>query len=617
MKKTLLIFPLLLLSFFLFSVSCSGSEPATTAPTCPYNLTDPFAADYILPGASDLGDGTYLFSVWAPNATRVNLAGTINDWDLNATQLEFDSSSGYWWGVHDATNGDMYKFVLDREDWVGDPYAKAFNASDNDNPIIVDLSTYTWGDSAWAAPSKNQLIIYETHIDDMTRTDTSIASGIRGTFAGFIEKIPYLTRLGVNAVELMPIQEWPGEWYSWGYNNCGFFAPENSLSTNGDTSSTVDEFKAVVDALHQAGIAVILDVVYNHSSSDNNYLWLIDSDYYFEGDTDWGNRLDFTQDMVQKFFLDNLKFWMDEYHVDGFRFDSTENIDIDPYLIDIIDDLRAGGYDDKYYIFEEFNGTHNGAIQSYNTAEGESAISSWGTGYKNSVWAAIAAGSDQLGTITYYSHDSGYQYTASPLNYFSSHDEGTLNATHSASIGEVRAAAAHLLTSMGTPMIWMGDEFMRTHYGNYPPTGDGIDEANNNITWSKTNTYSTLIDYYSALISLRKNHTALQGSISDPAGSGNFTWCHNGWGTMTHMGYAYSGYSGDNDFIVLVNYGASDLAFNSVTVPSSGDWYVMISNDVVATNNTDIGTWSLTSGATNFTVDAASALILMSDSVNP
>ncbi len=596
-----------------YNVFSSVSTLVTKLSNAPYNMTNRFDSDYIYPGAFPVSGG-YVFSIFGPRATSANVAGTMNSWNASANPLKFDPNTGLWWAkITGVSINDNYKFSLNNSSLFGDPYGRAFNDGDHENSIIVSTN-YLWSDSGWIKPQKAELIIYELNVKDFSRDDSSILVTHRGLYTGLIEKIAYLTNLGVNAIEIMPIQEWAGSWYSWGYNNSGYFAPENSLSTNKNNGAAYRDLKVMIDKLHQAGIAVILDVVYNHTANDNNYLWTIDNNTFFDpAGTPWGNKINMRNPLTQKFFSDNMKYWLDEFHVDGFRFDSTENIDSES-IIEMVADLQNNGYSDRYFIFEEFSGSGNTAIQSYNTTESYSAISSWGTGYKYAVWDAVDYGnSSQLGSVTYYSDGSGWHQPADVINYFSSHDEGTLAGRKSATKQEVKVAATHLLTAMGVPMIWMGDEFMRLHYGNYPPTGDGIDEANNLVNWSLLSTHADLYNYYANLIKLRKNHAALHLNINSPDPS-KFSW-QTDWSAGL-IGYKYYSVSGDNNFVILNNYNSSAKVYG-VLFPNTGTWYVMCNGVTNTISTTGLSSFNAPGTATNITIPAKSSLIFMSQYVNP
>jgi glycogen operon protein len=212
--------------------------------------------------------------------------------------------------------------------------------------VVIDDNAFDWQGDVSPAISLEQLIIYEVHVKGFTAHPSSRVK-VPGTYLGFIEKIPYLQRLGVNAVELLPVHEFyvddfllaRGLTNYWGYNSIGFFAPDCSYATFREPGAQVTEFKTLVRALHRAGIKVILDVVYNHSGEGNelgpslSFRGLDNPSYYsltgphdapqryYMNFTGCGNSLDFDSPPVIRLVMDSLRYWLETMHVDGFRFD--------------------------------------------------------------------------------------------------------------------------------------------------------------------------------------------------------------------------------------------------------------------------------------------------------
>src|SRR6202045_4915457 len=216
------------------------------------------------------------------------------------------------------------------------------NASTAMKSVVVDPRTYDWeGDAALHRPA-SRTIIYEMHVAGFTRHPNSgVSERTRGTYAGLIEKIPYLQRLGITAVELMPVFQFdaldapPGLVNYWGYAPVSFFAPHQGYSSLRDPLGPVDEFRDMVKALHRAGIEVILDVVFNHTAEgdhngptisfrglDNNTYYVLESDRSrYANYSGTGNTLNANHPIVRRMIVDSLRYWVQEMHVDGFRFD--------------------------------------------------------------------------------------------------------------------------------------------------------------------------------------------------------------------------------------------------------------------------------------------------------
>jgi glycogen operon protein len=239
--------------------------------------------------------------------------------------------------------------------------------------VVVDPSTYDWdGDEPLRRPF-SRTVIYEMHVAGFTRHPSSgVAAGERGTYAGLIEKIPYLQDLGVTAVELLPVFQFdpqdapPGRTNYWGYAPVAFFAPHAAYSSRSDPLGPVDEFRDMVKALHRSGIEVILDVVYNHTAEGDErgptlcFRGLQNDAYYIlEGDgaryanyAGTGNTLNANHAVVRRLIVDSLRYWVDLMHVDGFRFDLASILSRDeagrpvsrpPVLFDIETDPVLAG----------------------------------------------------------------------------------------------------------------------------------------------------------------------------------------------------------------------------------------------------------------------------------
>ena len=207
---------------------------------------------------------------------------------------------------------------------------------------VVDNSTYDWEGDKPLHRSFASTVIYEMHVAGFTRHPSSgVAAERRGTYAGMIEKIPYLRDLGITAVELMPVFQFdvqdcpPGLVNYWGYSPVSFFAPHAGYSSRKDALGPLDEFRDLVKALHRAGIEVILDVVYNHTAEGNaagptlcfrglanEVYYILDSDRaQYANYSGTGNTLNTNRAIVRRMILDSLRYWVAEMHVDGFRFD--------------------------------------------------------------------------------------------------------------------------------------------------------------------------------------------------------------------------------------------------------------------------------------------------------
>src|SRR5215471_854975 len=266
-------------------------------------------------------------------------------------------------GPSDPANGlrfDSSKVLLDpygRAVVVPRNYSRQAASREGDNTatamksVVVDPRSYDWeGDRPLCRPS-SRTIIYEMHVRGFTRHPSSgLSEGTRGTYAGLIEKIPYLRELGITAVELLPVFQFdpqdspPGKINYWGYAPVSFFAPHQAYSSRQDPLGPVNEFRDMVKALHRAGIEVILDVVFNHTAEGDqrgptlSFRGIDNPTYYIlEGGssryanyTGCGNTLNANHPIVRRLIVDSLRYWVEEMHVDGFRFDLASILVRDP-----------------------------------------------------------------------------------------------------------------------------------------------------------------------------------------------------------------------------------------------------------------------------------------------
>lgn len=274
-----------------------------------------------------LEDGRTTFRVWAPNAEKIFVIGDFNNWDKSSMPLELEEN-GYWSGVFDTVKeGDAYKYLIHnngKEYERNDPYA--FEVTSSIGNSIVRTLNFDWGDDNFQMPSWNELVIYELHVGTFNRKEADKVA----TFDSVIEKIPYLKELGINCIELLPVAEFSGG-ISWGYNPAHPFAIEQDYGGP-------DALARLIKSCHENGIAVIIDVVYNHLGPSDVDLWQFDGwgendkgGIYFYNDhrseTPWGDtRPDYGRPEVRQYLRDNALMWIEKYKCDGLRMDATSYI---------------------------------------------------------------------------------------------------------------------------------------------------------------------------------------------------------------------------------------------------------------------------------------------------
>ena len=399
--------------------------------------------------------------------------------------------------------------------------------------VVVDPDVYDWeGDAPLRRPFATT-VIYEMHVAGFTRHPSSgVAPERRGTYAGMIEKIPYLQDLGITAVELLPVFQFdwqdcpPGSVNYWGYSPVAFFAPHAGYSSRKDPLGPVDEFRDLVKALHRARIEVILDVVYNHTAEGNaegptlcfrglanELYYILDQDRaQYANYSGTGNTLNANQPIARRVILDSLRYWVDHMHVDGFRFDLASILARDetgrplenpPVLWDIESDPVLAG---TKLIAEAWDAA--GLYQVGNFI-GDS-WKEWNGQFRDDVRRFVKGDSGTvrllaqraLGSPDIFGHQE--REPEQSINFVTCHDGFTLNdlvsyndkhneangegnrdgsgtnlswncgvegLTEDPAIEQLRCGQAKnfiviLLTSIGTPMLQMGDEMRRTQWGN-------------------------------------------------------------------------------------------------------------------------------------------------------
>jgi len=549
-------------------------------------------------------DGGVNFSVFAKGSTAAQLLLFDSpDAPTASRVIDLDPLSNrtyHYWHVFvpGASAGQVYGYRVsgpfepsqglrfDGQKVLLDPYGKAIasppgrkretarqpgdNAATALRSVVVDPAAYDWEGDTRPARSFAETIVYEMHVGGFTRHPSSgIAAEKRGTYAGLIEKIPYLQKLGITAVELLPVYAFdeedgpPGRINYWGYQPLSFFAPHPGYSSRKDPLGAVDEFRDMVKALHRAGIEVLLDVVYNHTTEGNEtgpticFRGLANETYYILAEdkaryadfTGCFNTLNANDPIVRRLIIDSLRHWVSEMHVDGFRFDLASVLSRDPQgrpmpappiLWDIESDPVLANVK---LIAEAWDAAGLYQVGSF---AGDS-WKEWNGRFRDDV-RGFLKGDNGLGRAV------AYRLTGSPdvyrregreaeqsINFITCHDGFTLNdlvsfnGKHNEINGEGNRDGAdnnaswncgiegptadkdvenlrerqikNFLTlnllSIGTPMLLMGDEVRRTQNGN-----NNAFCQNNEISWfdwTALDRHADMLRFARELIALRAN----------------------------------------------------------------------------------------------------------------
>jgi len=274
-------------------------------------------------------DGGTHFRVWAPRREHVEV---VLEGGAGARAITLErEDDGYFAGlVAEASAGSRYRLRLDRGASFPDP-ASRFQPDGPHGPSeVVDPAAFRWTDSAWRGRALEGQVLYEMHVGTFTR---------EGTWRAAARELPELADVGITTLEIMPVADFPGS-FGWGYDGVDLFAPTRLYGEP-------DDMRAFVDAAHAAGLAVLLDVVYNHGGPDGNYLREFSDSYFAKRATEWGDAINFDGDgsaPVREFFLSNAAYWIDEFHLDGLRLDATQSIaDSSPthILVELGERVRA------------------------------------------------------------------------------------------------------------------------------------------------------------------------------------------------------------------------------------------------------------------------------------
>jgi maltooligosyltrehalose trehalohydrolase len=279
-------------------------------------MSDRFVHD--LPfGASLQPDGRTRFRLWAPAQDTVSV---VFEDGLVAPMSR--CGDGSFEAITGCGPGSRYRYRLVDGTLVPDPASRRQSNDVHDPSVVIDPRAYTWRNARWRGRPWRETVLYELHV------------GLLGGFRGVVKHLPRLAALGVTAVELMPINDFPGR-RNWGYDGVLPYAPDAAYGTP-------DELKALVDAAHDHGLMIFLDVVYNHFGPDGNYLSLY-APQFFRQDrhTPWGPAIDFRKRQVREFFTGNVLYWLMEYRFDGLRFDAVHAIEEQDWVDEMAAAVRA------------------------------------------------------------------------------------------------------------------------------------------------------------------------------------------------------------------------------------------------------------------------------------
>lgn len=452
-------------------VTASTSQPATAGGT----------ARRFPIGAEVIDAARVHFRIWAPAARRISvvLEGGAGE-PARETPLP-SCGGGYFEGEVAARAGALYRFRLDGQDRLLPDPASRFQPQGPHGPSqIVDPSAYAWEDEKWAGLERRRQVLYEMHIGTFSRA---------GTWAAASEQLGELRRLGITALELMPVADFVGR-FGWGYDGVDLFAPYHGYGTP-------DDFRRFVDAAHGFGLGVLLDVVYNHLGPDGNYLGHFAPAYFTRRYTnEWGDAINFDgpdAGPVREFFVTNAGYWIEEFHLDGFRIDATQQIfdASTPNILAVIgQEARRRAGRRQILLVGENEPNHSGLVRPVD-AGGLGLDALWNDDFHHSAMVGLTSRNDAYYTDYYASPQEfisavkwGYLYQGQHykwqkkrrgtpsfdlppeafVHFIQNHDQIANSAKGErchqlTSPGNYRAMTALLLLGPATPMLFQGQEF--------------------------------------------------------------------------------------------------------------------------------------------------------------
>ncbi len=532
------------------------------------------------------------FRVWAPNAKSVSIKGEfLKEGDSMPMQPE---ENGYWAAVAQGVKpGQAYKFLIESQDGdileKNDPCARQIDAS-RWTSIVYDDTAFDWGDAEFQMPAWNELVLYELHIGTFHAKD-----GKPGTFYTAAEKLDYLAGLGVNAIKVMPPAEFPGE-LSWGYNPSFPYAAESAYGGP-------DGLKHLIKEAHGKGIAVIIDVVYNHFGPMDMDLWRFDG--WFEGEgggiyfynderakTPWGHtRPDYGRGEVRNYILNNALMWLGDFRADGIRVDSVSHIrsingSADPemelpdgwLLLQELNKVVKEKYPWKITIAEDL--MCNDWVTRHREEGGAGFDSQWDCQFVHPIRRVLTESHDEHRSMEEVARAVSFYYGGDAFNriiYTESHDdvaEGSQRVPEEITPGDPdswfaikRSLLGVLLAAVspGIPMIFQGQEFCfdREFQDTHP------------LDWSRAERYQGLVRMVGDAFRLRRNFDNKSRGLSGQ----NVEVLHMDDERNVLAFHRSDGDGGPgNSVVVIVNLGIDPLHGYTIPFPHAGHWDTLLNS---------------------------------------
>jgi 1,4-alpha-glucan branching enzyme len=523
------------------------------------------------------------FTLFAPNNKGAALIGSFSDWKEIPMEKGED---GYFRTEVDLEDGVyQYKFRVrtkspnfEPDQWVDviDPYATDVDEAKNNGVVRIKdgkriVDAYVWQHDDTPLPDNHELVIYEMHVADFSGGEDDPYK--RGKYQDAIAKLDYLRELGINAIELMPVNEYPGD-YSWGYKVRHFFATESSYGST-------EDLKRFIDKCHARGIRVFIDGIYNHTDEecplmliDRNY-WYYEHMHYPEDPANyWGPEFNYDNydekldvKPAWKYVGDVVRYWVQEYHIDGIRFDAVRQLANYEFMDWLAKQSKKNAAPKPFYNIAE----HIPDTSTVVSPEGP-LDACWHESFRYFIIPHICGETFELEKLKEVldPRRQGYGAATNVINYLATHDRehlmrelGERGIFDEAAFGRAKLGAVLLMTAMGVPMLWMGEEF-----GEPKRKSETVTQPKK-IAWPllERDLNRDLFEYYKKLIALRKQNLALS--------SDNIEFFHENPEAKV---LAYSRWHEEGSRVVVVaNFSDNFLSGYQVpNFPGAGTWHEWI-----------------------------------------
>ncbi len=571
---------------------CSATGVSDAPPTDGGFILDFNTLSHAPYGAMPISGGGVVFRVWAPSATSAYVRGEFNGWGTGNPMTALGND--FIARVPAARIGQQYKYFFNPGGvWKPDARATRLNAANSYNSFITDPPGATWTDKEFTPPPFEEMVIYELHVGTFSGRNDDQGSGRNpGTYLDVAAHAGHLAELGVNVVELMPMCEFPTD-FSAGYNPISVWAPEWAYGTPADVQS-------MIDTLHAHGIAVIQDIIWNHVSPSDNYLWYYDGgQVYFDTpaiDTPWGAQADFDRVEVRDYYSDSVAYWLDAFRFDGFRMDATDFMNMYQGsgwgLMQRFNDFIDRRAVDKIAIAEQL--PNDDWVTRPTSLGGAGFDSQWHDRFVDDLRQEIfdaAFGDPEMWKIRDMLAGGGpYLSKTKVSNYLELHDELWPESGGQRMVKSIDTSFPHddlyakgrtklgegvVMLSPGIPLIHQGTEWLEDE-----PFGGGNSRGDRRIDWSKKTTYAKIFRYYRDLIGLRRGLCVMRADAPHQVFHLNESGNVIGW---------QRGDDGGTIVAVIANFSNTNYTGYRIDMPAGGSWHELLNSQATEYDGNGMG----------------------------